>query len=70
MKNEDWRTDPKEAARVLLKKIDNTERSSFVATNIEAGFDYHHGKLTCGDYELLKLLANAVLKQESNSEIV
>lgn len=61
-----WKTDVREAARVLLKKIKNTEVITIAGLNIEAGFELHHGRLTCNDEELLRSVAEFVLEVEDS----
>ena len=64
-----WKTDAREAARVLLKKVDNSEVITIAGMNIESGFGLHKGRLTCNDYKLLRLVAFAVLNPEGVDSI-
>lgn len=61
----DWREDPKEAARILLRKVDNSEVITIAGMDPPDGaFGFHNGRLTCNDSELLRLVAHAVINPE------
>jgi hypothetical protein len=71
MKDALWKTDVREAARVLLKKIENTEQITINAGGmIEQGFGVHRGRICCDEYDLMKSVAEFVFEVEVHMSLL